>query len=104
MLNNGMQRGLLIESFERYMYDVAALHVSVFRLYKKSSESHLTELCGRNPPARITANRLSGADILQLEWSTFDISQIYRMPGSDIPTYRRLRYSIGTVLLDAMTS
>jgi hypothetical protein len=64
----------------------------------------MTELYGRNPPARITANRLSGADTLQLEWSTFDISQIYRMPGSDIPTYERLWYSIGTVLLDAMTS
>ena len=48
-----------------------------------SLESYLTELYERDPPARITANRLFGTGTLQLEWSTFDISQIYRMPRSD---------------------
>lgn len=67
-------------------------------------ESYLTELYGRSPPARIKANRLFGADTLQLEWSTFDISRIYRMPRWEIPTYGRLWQSIGTVLLDATTS
>ena len=38
-------------------------------------ESYLTELYERDPPARITANRLFGTGTLQLEWSTFDISK-----------------------------